>query len=186
MDSIFATMFLAIQAQIKTLASVKWIDQDLGQLENYGDRPPVKFPCVLLDFETTEFSNLGQLAQVGEGTMLVRLAFAPFSHSNGYTPDAYRQLALEYYNIEHNLHLKLQGFGSEKFGPMMRVSAVTEERNDAIRVRQLRYTISFEDVSTIVAPTEENTFPRPPLEVKDRRGAVLVPPPEPEPEEEEE
>lgn len=160
MNSIFSILLLDLMQRIKTqIPEIKWIDQDLGQLEDYGDRPPVLFPCVLIDIDSVDFSNKGELTQIGEGSILFRLAFQPWSNSNAATPENYRKKALEYYELEHRLHQCLQGYGTAQYGPLIRQSANSEQRNDPLRVRQLRYSVVLEDDSVlkdVVAIPEEN------------------------------
>ncbi len=149
MNSPFANIFLAIQQQIQTnVATIKYIDQDLGQLKT-GTRPPVAWPCVLIDFEDFNFENLGENVQTAKGTVVLRLGFAPYSNSSQVTPSTYLQQAIGYYDIEWALHKTIQGWApGDDFGSMIRTSTSTQKRTDNYRVRELRYSIAFEDYST--------------------------------------
>ena len=149
MNSPFANIFLAIQQQIKTsVTAITYIDQDLGQLKS-ATRPPVPWPCVLIDFEDFDFDNMGSNVQTAKGTVLLRLGFAPYSNSSQVTPTAYTQQALGYYDLEWALHQTMQGWcpGTD-YGSLIRTSATTQKRTDNYRVRELRYSIAFEDYST--------------------------------------
>lgn len=149
MDSLFAQLFLAIQQQIKSkVPEVLWIDQDLGQLEGYDNRPSVSFPCVLIDFPTTQYSGLGEMVQWADVNISVRLAFAPFSSANSVAPDISKEAALFFYEIEDKLYQALQGFTADEcVQPMVRISAATERREDTYRVRELIFTTATEDVT---------------------------------------
>lgn len=149
MDSLFAQLYLAIQEQIKTLVpDVIWIDQDMGQLEGYENRPSVSFPCVLIDFPTTQYSGLGEMVQWAEVNISIRLAFAPFSSANSVAPDISKEAALHFYEIEDKLYQALQGFTAEGcVQPMVRIAAATERREDTYRVRELIFTTATEDVT---------------------------------------
>lgn len=154
MNSPFANLFEALQTQIKAqVPAIRWIDQDMGQLESYNERPAVAWPCVLIDFDGWNFENMGQNCQTAEGDIIIRLAFPPFSHSNNLSP--VKDKALIFYEHEFNLHKALQGWNPEGFSPMTRISADTEKRNDPIRVRVIRYRIAFEDYSTAPVTTPE-------------------------------
>ncbi len=148
MNSPFANLFLAIQDKLKNnLTSVVYIDQDLGQLKNA--RPAVSWPCVLIDFEDFEFTNLSENVQVATGTVVIRLAFPAHSPSAQATPSTYTQKALGYYDIEWDLHKLLQGWNpGSAFGKLCRTAVTTLKRTDNIRVREQRYSIAFEDYST--------------------------------------
>ena len=149
MNSPFANIFLSIQQHINdNVAAIKYIDQDLGQLKAKV-RIPVSWPCVLIDFENFRFRNLAENVQTAKGIIVLRLGFAPYSSSAAGTPSAYLEQALSYYDIEWNLHKAMQGWSpGDDFGSLIRISAITQDRTDNYRVRELRYKIAFEDYST--------------------------------------
>ena len=149
MESLFAQLFLAIQAHIlASVPAIKWIDQDLGQLEAYEVRPAVEFPCVLIDFPAANYSNEGQLVQWADVNISIRLGFAPFASANSVAPDISKEHALEYYEIENDLVKALHGFtANDCIQPMMRISAATERREDSYRVRELQFTTGTEDTT---------------------------------------
>lgn len=149
MKSPFATLFLQLQEKIgHDITDIKYIDQDLGQL-NVKARPPVSWPCVLIDFENFRFKNLGENVQTGRGTVVLRLGFASHSNTTATTPADYREEALKYYDIEWAIHRSLHGWSpGDEFGSLSRSSAITQERTDNYRVRELRYKIAVDDYST--------------------------------------
>lgn len=149
MNSPFANIFLAIQQQIQTsVTAIKYIDQDLGQLKT-TTRPPVAWPCVLIDFEDFNFENLGENVQTAKGTIVLRLGFAPYSNSSQITPSTFLHQAISYYDIEWSLHKAIQGWApGDDFGSLIRTAASTQKRTDNYRVRELSYSIAFEDYST--------------------------------------
>ena len=150
MTSPFANLFLAIQQRIASgVTGIKHIAHDLGQLSAKG-RPPVSWPCVLIDFEDFTFSNLGENVQTAKGTVLIKLGFAPHSPTAQDTPDEYRNTAISYYDLEWELHKSLQGWSpdAEEYGSLARTTATTQRRTDSYRIRELRYSIAFDDYST--------------------------------------
>lgn len=150
MNSYFGQLFLDLSDRIKTqVPAIKWVDQDLGQLEDYEVRPAVDFPCVLIDFAATSYTQLTEDSQIGDVTVLLRLGFAPFSQANAAAPTSVREKALEYFEIEQLLFQAVQGFQTEYSGSMMRMSTDTEQRDDKIRVRILSFATSYEDYSML-------------------------------------
>jgi len=149
MNSPFTTLFLSIQQQISAnIQGISCIDQDLGQLRA-NVHIPVSWPCVLIDFEDFTFGNLSENVQTATGTVVIRLGFAPYSNSSQITPKFYKQQAVNYYEIEWLLHKTLQGWSpAPDLGYLDRISATTQKRTDNYRVREIRYTIAFEDYST--------------------------------------
>jgi len=140
---------MAIRQRIMGEASGTFhIDQDLGQLRT-NTRPPVSWPCVLIDFEDFRFENLGENVQTAKGTVVFQLGFAPHSNSSQATPAPRVLQAMGYYQHELTLHRILQGWSPTAMsGSLIRTSAITQKRNDHYRVRELRYSLEFEDYST--------------------------------------
>ena len=124
------------------------VDQDRGQLNTKG-RPAVQWPCVLIDMETFAYDNLGSNVQTVEGTVCVLLGFAPIGPTASGTPEEYKEAALGYYELEWKLNKALHGWSAgEGFGYLMRTSAKSQKRTDGYRVREIRYSLTFDDRST--------------------------------------
>lgn len=171
MNSHIANLYLALLNIISNLTYnenevdikyFKFVDQDYGQLEFHtGDnRPPVSWPCCLIDVSAVKYANLGEHVQTGDVTVTLRLGFPPFSGTANITDEAWRLKALNYYNLEQVVHKALHHIHpvlldnddnnvlEDIFGKFQRISATTERRDDFIRVRELTYTIAFEDYTT--------------------------------------
>jgi len=151
MTNYFADLFLAISDRIKEeVPEIKWIDQDFGQLEVFEMRPSVDFPCALIDFPNATYSQLLELGQMGDVTIMVRLGFAPFSTSNSAAPLEVREKAMEYYQIEQKVFQALHGWDTEFTDKLIRMAADTEQRDkDGLRVRILTFTTTYHDLSMV-------------------------------------
>jgi len=148
--SIFANMYLKLVDQLKTeCPNIRYIDQDLGQLEHYDMRPAISIPCALIDIDDIAFEHNGDNAQTGEGIIQVRIGMQPYSDSNNLVPDSVREKALAFYEHEQEVYLALQGFSQDNFRDLNRVSAKTEKRNDTLRVRVIRFRFGLEDYSAM-------------------------------------
>lgn len=161
MNSFYAQMLTAMQARItEAVPEIRYMDIDLGQLEHYeGDRPPVSFPCVLVEFNSTKFAQLGQLVEEGDCSITCRLGFAPYSATNSLAPDEVKEKGLNYFEIENSLYAALKGWapgeGEELLcQPLNRLSDGTEGRNDKLRVRVLTFTTSYMDDTATNAPVK--------------------------------
>ncbi|MBC7399832.1 MAG: hypothetical protein H7289_07780 [Mucilaginibacter sp.] len=161
MDSILANIFLAVQQRLNSqLTDVKWIDQDLGQLEFYTTRPAVNFPCLLIEVDDTDYSDEGENSQIGEGIIQVRLGLTVYTDANNLTPTLYKEKAIDYYNLEHRVNKALHGWCDGRFfNPLMRRKSFKEKRDDNIRVRVLRYAFAFRDSTAMVVPASIITLP---------------------------
>lgn len=139
-------IFLETQQRIKdTIPEIKWIDQDLGQLEFYTDRPAVLFPCCLIDFDDITFSNMGNHAQLCTAMVNLRVAFSVLHHSNQVTPQPYREKALEIFDVLKKIHQYLHGWSGEQFGEMTRIRQTAEAREDTLRVYNLQFQVQYEE-----------------------------------------
>jgi hypothetical protein len=150
MNSAFANLFLLLQQRVQdNVPAITYIDQDLGQINPGVEEFPVTFPCLLIDFEDFKFKDLSEHVQTAEGTVLFKLGFSSYSSSAQMATEESKEAALGFYDIEWDLHKVLQGWDpGDYYGHLDRSSAITQSRPDQLRVRELRYTIAFEDYST--------------------------------------
>ncbi len=163
----FSQLLLLIQSRIEEMVpEVRYVNQDLGQLEVYTmDRPAVSWPCLLIDMSDTNYADLMQGVQEANlCTIVVRLGFNPFSQTSNLQTEAVREKGLAYFEIEDKVYAALQGWdGGGLFSPLTRIRAVTEKREeDAFRVRVLIFTTAFEDDSA--SPAKE-TVDRPAIDL---------------------
>jgi len=149
MNSPFSRLLTAMQERIGAVVpEIACVDQDRGQL-NTKVRPAVQWPCVLIDMETFAYDNLGANVQTAEGTVSVLLGFAPNGPTASGTPEEYKEMALGYYELEWKLNKALHGWiAGEGFGYLTRTSAKCQHRTDGYRVREIRYSLAFDDRST--------------------------------------
>jgi hypothetical protein len=167
MDAILANVFLTVQNRLASLLldgvpELKFIDQDLGQLEFEESNSPVKFPCALFDIVDTKYTDNSEDSQLSEGILEVRLGVAAYAAATHYyTNDSHRINALYYYNLEHRVNQLLHGWSDDQyFNPLSRVSAKTERRKDNVRVRVLHYAFGFTDDTAMAVYSQ---LPRPDL-----------------------
>jgi|SRR5665213_820312 len=162
MNSFFAQLLLKLQDQITAqVPEIKWIDQDLGQLEHYEIRPAVAWPCVLIDFGHTNYDEMPGNVQWGNASFTLRLGFPSFSPAQAGAPLSVKQQALQYYELEQLLYQAIQGYNADGLiQPATRITAMTERREgDNFRVRILAFNTTFMDDSA----AEQLTTARPTL-----------------------
>ncbi len=161
-EAFFGLMLIAIQDRIaEKVPAIKWVDQDLGQLEEDTDRPRVQWPCLLVDFTETDYSEMSVMRQWGAVNLQFRLGFNPFSSAAAATPSKYRQEALKYYELEQEVYIAFQAWDAGGLcQPMTRTRGTTEKREDLFRVRVMNFTTTFEDASAVPVRSQVT---RPPL-----------------------
>jgi len=156
MASVFNQLLFKLQSKI--LASIpdsvgtpgiRMVDQDMGQVDFYTVRPAVPFPCLLVDYNNTEYVQQQFKSQWGQMLIKMRLAFDPWSKSNSLAPMDVREKALIYYEIEDKLYLALQDYYADGLLmlPLKRVSAKTEkDRTDKLRIREIIFKATYQDL----------------------------------------
>lgn len=153
-DNFFGELLIAIQKHMATaVPEIKYMNIDLGQLEFYTlDSPSVSWPCLLVDFNDTNYSDLLEGVQEGEMMVNFRLGFAPFSQTSNLQGDEIKRLGLRYFSIENKVHAALHGWqplradGEPLCQPFYRRRASTERREeDAFRVRGMYFSTAFHD-----------------------------------------
>lgn len=163
LNSFYGQMLVAMQERLKDqVTELRWIDQDFGQLEVEAERPPVSFPCALIDFTGSQFSQLLQNVELADNCGIsVRVVHAPYSNTNHLTPVASKEMALQYYETENKVYKALKGWnptyvyheGEEDeetidlCQPLNRIADGTEKREDALRVRAMMFATSYEDAT---------------------------------------
>ena len=154
---------LLIEKLIAEVPELRYIDQDLGQLENYEIRPSVSWPCGLLDIEEFKYSDQQSHAiQLAEGIVSLRLGMVKYTDSNNLVSAHIRENALQYYELEHKVYKALHGWNPPGFGKLLRRASGTERREDDIRVRIMKFATSFTDDS---AKKVKTVIARPPVSI---------------------
>lgn len=148
---------------------LRYADQDLGQMENYDIRPAVSYPGVLIDMDETAFDDEAENVQRGNSIVQLRFFAPAWSATNNLVEGSIRLAGLKFYEVEQKVHAALQGYRpSGGYGKLSRLSAKTEKRNDAWRVRVVRYKLLVEDYTTQVqrqpAPASVAIFAKPFIE----------------------
>jgi hypothetical protein len=155
-QSPLSKLYLAIQAHIKNnVPEIRFISQDLGQLEFYDDKPPVSYPCVLVDVGELLYEDASHNMQIASASVTLRLALASYSDVSNLAPAQVQNKALEFYDIENKLSSTLHNWqpANEFLGAMYRTATSTEKRDDNIRVRQITFSTSIQFNGDEIIPT---------------------------------
>lgn len=148
-NNYFGQLFKAIMERIETeVPEIKWVCEDLGQLEEFDFRPSVKFPCALIDFPNTNYSGQSETIQRGRNNITIRLGFNPYSTAHFKKNDFSLNASLKRFAIEQKVVDALHGWDVEDIcQPLNRLSVNTEKRGDGMKVRVLTFDTEYEDDS---------------------------------------
>lgn len=145
LTSPFAKLFNKLITQIKAeVTAIRYLDQDWDQLGETN--PPVSYPCILIDFPETQFAQM-QGYQQATATVRLKLVYRSYTSTSNITPDANRETALQFYELEQQLYEALQAWYADGLlcNAMIRRSAATEKRDDGLRVRVIDFECAFDD-----------------------------------------
>jgi hypothetical protein len=137
------TLFKELTAQLETIAELKWIDKDKGQM-NF-EKPPILFPAALVTLSLPNTQNDNRLQQSGEARIEVKLCFDWGGNTNHVTPEADRDNSLSYYDIMDAVFNKLQGWKSSEVTPLERRSLVPLQRPDHYTTEVMVFSSSFRE-----------------------------------------
>lgn len=176
MNSPFANIFMAIRQRTIDLKdgngkSYFFVDRDLQQLNL--DKPPVKFPCVLIGGLDFPMQQLTENAQRGTGSITIKICFTPYSAVSSLKEQEFVEKGIDYFNLEQIVHMALQGWHpvwlengvdllGNVAGSLIRTDVRGLPRNDDIVVRQITYSLGIDDFST---KKVKGTAPRPNINI---------------------
>ena len=129
----------------KEVPALRWIDAEMGQLSSRGDtRPPVAFPCVLVEISYTACDTLSGGRQRVNAEVQLKVGFDIPGPTNSKVPDRYRDMALSYMDVLDMVHNAMQWWdGGRMFNPMRRIRAVPEKVSSGIKSYLLTDTTAF-------------------------------------------
>lgn len=148
--------FLAIVAQIKTVSTIKWVDEDYGQLDNYTDKPAVMFPCALVAMDQHSEPLTSDERDV-TNTITVRLAHNRLGdRSLMADSESLADTTAKLDDLE-SLIDALSGFEDETAacGHLIYTGFTSERRADGIAVKTLVFTETHEEYPDEPAPEPE-------------------------------
>jgi len=157
MDILYAALEKRLNEEVPEL---RWLDWDFGQLST--PKPPVSWPCCLIDIPSAQYSNEGKLIQLGNTVITLRFGFKVYERATGLTNQPYKTQALEHLSILKKVQKALQGWDAEHFSALNRTSYA---RVKVIKHRE--YLITYE--STIYDDSGRKTLKkvaRPTLEIE--------------------
>lgn len=138
-------LFLAISDKLQEdVEALRWIDFDLGQLEQ-EELPPVSFPCALIGLEEAIFEDLSQNGQQAVMVINIRLAFKVFERTHSKTQEDFRLIGLAHLDTLDAVNAALAGLSAGGAGGLKRTSIVQEKRAD-LRVYTLSYSTLYTDI----------------------------------------
>ena len=147
-------LLLSLQNQLAIVAALKYIDEDWGQLDDYGTHTPVKWPCCLIDFTDADYSDIGvdraatpKNRQQALGSITLNFANSKLTNSSRNAPIVQKDNAYLLLGVIEDVHKIIQGFRpAENSGGLIRKSFKRVKRDDGIQQYRVVYTIGLSNV----------------------------------------
>lgn len=144
----------AIQNKVAEVTTLKYVDEDWGQLDDYSPNPPAQFPCALIDIASLVFENTGRdnsatpiNRQTAVGSITITIANLKLSNTSKRAPQAQKDNAWSVFGILDDVHKKVHGWKpTGTTGALMRKSHKRVRRDDGIQEYQIVYEISATNV----------------------------------------
>lgn len=136
-DLIFTSIMERLQAKV---AELRWLDLDFGQLY-VAERPPVAFPCVLIDLSYINCETLsGGDNQKITARVTLRVGFRAPGATSAAAPKAVRSEALLFFRALTKIQRALQWWRPcDRTNRLKRRSCVPEQRADGIKCYLMTY-----------------------------------------------
>ncbi len=171
METILFNLYLLLQARLAAITDgdkpvFRWIDHDLGQLED--EKPALSYPAILIEFDEFTFTDLAENCKMGEGNIVLKVVFDPYSSTSNITNPVFKEKGLKYYKHEGMIKQALDGWcpdeTSDVYGPLDFMSASPGKERTDLRIRQMVFSIGIDDYSG--ATVQESTNVSIDLEIK--------------------
>lgn len=136
-----------IVERLKTIADLKFIDLDKGQLDYYANRPNVAFPAALVNIEIPECEDETNTIQRVRAQVIIRTAFDYTGETSAATPESVRETSLSYFEVIESVYKALQGYSDNEIELISRASVRQEPREDGYKVSQIIFNVWFDDMT---------------------------------------
>ncbi len=153
----------AAQKTLLNIPGLKYVAEDWGQLDYYTNRPPVEFPCALIDVQGADYADLSRQYQQADATFTIRIA--------DYRPVNVSALSQEsdeesfyIFDLLAEIYKALQGLCGPTFSRISRTRLRKAERDDGIREMVMTFRFGFTDSSA--APKMQKATPDPRITAK--------------------
>ena len=130
----------AIFTQLNTISSIKWIDEDFGQIDQYEGKPPVTFPCALVTINQVN-DSLGDDEYDVTSTITIRLAHNRLGDRSGKASEDAVDNTLAKLNDVEAVTDAFEGFEVPEVTGRFYIKGITSEiRSDGISVKAITFT----------------------------------------------
>ena len=129
--------------------ALRWVDADEGQLDFSDSRPPVAFPCCLVELSYPDADNIAVAhasIQRVEAAVSLKIGFNDCASFNANKPVAVQDVAFARIDFLEDIHKALQGYRMDTCSKSFRrKSCRPQKRPDGLKVYEAVYMAEFID-----------------------------------------
>lgn len=132
----------------KEVPELRWIDEDEGQLNtSEGIRPPVDFPCCLIDIHYPTCKDINETEQVVSAQIVLKIGFQNMGETYNKAPRPVRKKALERLAVVEKVQNVSQGWtADDTIEPLSRKSAHSSLLANRTKIYTITYNTVFQEV----------------------------------------
>jgi hypothetical protein len=146
-------LITAIQERLANNVSLKYVDENWGQLDYYSPNFPVKWPCALIDIAQSQFDNIGRdnnqvpaNRQMGQLVIEIRVADMRLTNTSMKAPNMQKAYARSIFEQIEEIHALLHGWNPiEKSSKLIRTSQSRVKRDDGVQEYAIYYSCELND-----------------------------------------
>lgn len=127
---------------LNEIPELEWIDLNVGQLDQ--EKPPVVFPCTLIDISVPKRDDITTKEQQASAVISITLAVKALGDTNSKVSEGVRANSLEYFSIMNSIYKKLQGFTNESFYPFSCTKQIPQTKK-GLKVMLQQFETSWND-----------------------------------------
>ena len=135
-------VLIAVKTALQGVSELRYAGEDWGQID-YFRKPPVKFPCALIDVEEVDYSDDAPRYQQGDGLLTIRVADIRMVNDSFQSPPSKHEFGI--FDLLQSVYKALQGLSGDTFSPLTRTKLFRARRDDSIREYRLLFKFSFTD-----------------------------------------
>ncbi|MEO7212644.1 hypothetical protein [Mucilaginibacter sp.] len=140
--------FLKTRALLKEITSVKYADEDTGQIDNYDTKPSIPPNSVLITINLLNTQDISETRQLCRVAVVMRFWYDPVKQeTSSLAPDAAVTRSLAHNDTIDAIYKKFQGYFDDEIDTFSRQSDVKETRRDTLCIRKMVYTTSYIDLT---------------------------------------
>jgi hypothetical protein len=154
------TLIGDIRAQLDETGCFRYIDDDWGQLDDYSNSPPTKWPCALVDIIEAKPENIGQHLQTLDCTILIRIADLRTANSSKNAPGPQKDKYYEILATADVIFARLHGWhkAGSSYGTISRVGFRRHHRDDGIREYHILFRTILKASAAAIVTEDKSEF----------------------------